>query len=93
MKTKVHAMIKGRVQGVWYRQSTLEQAQQLGLAGWVRNRADGSVEAIFEGDKEAVEQMVDWCRQGPPLAVVESIDADHCEPEGLAPPFQVRPTE
>jgi acylphosphatase len=87
---RVHAKIIGRVQGVWYRQSTLEQAQRLGLAGWVRNSFDGSVEAIFEGEKEVVQQMIEWCRQGPPLAIVEEVVTATSEPEGLKPPFQVR---
>jgi acylphosphatase len=92
MKVRVQARITGRVQGVWYRQSTLEQAQRLGLAGWVRNRADSSVEELFEGEQEAVGKMLDWCRQGPPLAVVDNIDTALSEPEDLAPPFQVRPS-
>lgn len=73
MKT-VRAIIKGRVQGVWFRAWTQGQANRLGVVGWVRNRTDGSVEAVFSGSKENVDAMVERCRKGPPLARVDSID-------------------
>ncbi len=76
----VRARIAGRVQGVWYRAWTREEARDLGLDGWVRNRRDGSVEAVFAGAARDVEAMLDLCRSGPPLArvadvAVEDIDA------------------
>ncbi|PIA29171.1 hypothetical protein AQUCO_06200036v1 [Aquilegia coerulea] len=66
----VRVMIKGRVQGVFYRNWTVENAIGLGLKGWVRNRRDGSVEALFSGDPKAVDEMEQRCRRGPPEAVV-----------------------
>lgn len=63
-------MIKGRVQGVFYRNWTIENATQLGLKGWVRNRKDGSVEALFSGSVDAVQEMEQRCRRGPPDALV-----------------------
>ncbi len=73
--TKVRAVltIAGRVQGVFYRQSTKNTADQLGLTGWVKNCREGSVEAIFEGDQEIVEAAIEWCWQGPPSAQVVDI--------------------
>lgn len=68
-------VVSGRVQNVWYRDSCRTEAQARGVAGWVRNRADGTVEAVFEGEPDAVQQMVDWCRIGPPRARVTAVDA------------------
>ena len=73
MNTRVHLRIEGRVQGVFFRQSTLETARGLDLNGWVRNCADGSVEALFEGEQSQVLKAVDWCRQGPPAAIVTQL--------------------
>jgi acylphosphatase len=86
---RVRATITGRVQGVWFRQSTADEANRLGLAGWVRNNADGSVEAVFEGAPEKVDKMLDWCRVGPPLARVTEVSGREETPEGLEPPFKV----
>ena len=72
--TRAYVLVAGRVQGVSYREATKTEATKLGLAGMVRNIPDGRVEAIFEGDKPAVEQMVEWCRHGPPSARVEQCD-------------------
>lgn len=69
----VHVMIKGRVQGVWFRGWTIEQARHRQLAGWVRNRADGSVEAVFSGPSGEVDAMVAACRHGPPGAYVDEV--------------------
>jgi acylphosphatase len=74
--TTLHVLIEGRVQGVWYRGWTVEQAQALGLEGWVRNLSDGRVEALFSGPAAAVETMVRACRQGPPSAQVKTIQAE-----------------
>jgi acylphosphatase len=77
--TTIRVQITGRVQGVWYRGWTVDHARRLGLSGWVRNRRDGSVEAVFSGSEPAVRAMIELCRQGPPAArvgaVVEAIEA------------------
>lgn len=74
MKSRVHIFVSGKVQGVFFRSSTKYMAEKLCLSGWVRNLADGRVEAVFEGDKEAVEKMVEWCRKGPEYAGVTGIE-------------------
>jgi acylphosphatase len=78
----VHAVITGRVQGVWFRAWTVEQAGRLGLAGWVRNRLDGAVEAVFSGPRPKVEEMLAACRRGPPAARVENVAVEPCDPPG-----------
>jgi acylphosphatase len=65
--------VQGRVQGVFFRDSCAREARPRGLSGFVRNRSDGAVEAVFEGDADAVEHMVAWCRHGPPRAVVTAV--------------------
>jgi acylphosphatase len=82
-------VVRGIVQGVYFRDSLREAARRLPVAGWVRNRSDGSVEAVFEGPLAAVERLVEWCRTGPPRAQVDEIDVEWSEPEGLAG-FRVR---
>ena len=69
-----HLIISGRVQGVGYRDSMRAQALRLGLSGWVRNRSDGSVEAMIQGPSEAQQAMLEWVRRGPPLARVENVN-------------------
>lgn len=71
---RMHVLISGRVQGVFFRAETLRAALSLSLAGWVRNREDGRVEALFEGEGESVDRMLAWCRQGPPRARVDRVD-------------------
>ncbi len=71
----IHVVIEGRVQGVWFRGWTRQQALALGLGGWVANRRDGSVEAEFEGPAVAVDDMITQCRQGPPHASVISVES------------------
>ncbi len=71
--------IHGRVQGVSFRDYTQQQATSLGLTGWVRNRADGSVEAIATGPAETLEQFQQWLHSGSPLAIVDRVDTDYCE--------------
>ena len=89
---RAHVYISGRVQGVFFRQSALEQARRLGLGGWVRNRLDGRVEAVFEGEPAALDAMVKWCHEGPPHAYVDSVLSDDSEtPEGLTG-FEARST-
>ena len=65
-ETLIRVVIRGRVQGVWYRGWTADRAEELGLSGWVRNRRDGSVEALFAGEETVVRQMIEDCRGGPP---------------------------
>jgi acylphosphatase len=74
----------GRVQGVFFRDTTRRAAETRGVAGWVRNREDGAVEAVFEGDPEAVESMVRLAREGPGRASVDHLDVSEEEPEGLS---------
>ena len=83
--------IHGRVQGVYYRASMVAEATRLGLHGWVRNRADGSVEALAHRPAPAVQALVDWARRGPPQALVERVDVADAEPQTL-PPFEQRAT-
>lgn len=75
--------VHGRVQGVWFRDGTARLARAEGVAGWVRNRADGSVEAVLEGSSGAVEAVIDYCGSGPPSATVERVEVTDEEPEGL----------
>jgi acylphosphatase len=79
----------GRVQGVFFRDSTRERAESAGVTGWIANRPDGSVEAVFEGDGDAVERMLDWMREGPRGASVERAEVSDEEPEGPSG-FEVR---
>ena len=72
-ETALHVIISGRVQGVWFRGWTKQQASSLGLTGWVRNRRDGTVEAIFQGDAADIDAMLNACWQGPPAASVADI--------------------
>jgi acylphosphatase len=81
--TRRRVVVRGLVQGVWFRDSTLRLAERHQVAGWVRNRADGTVEAVFEGEPGAVERLVDFCRVGPPDARVTAIEETEEEPEGL----------
>jgi acylphosphatase len=74
----VRVSIQGRVQGVWYRGWTVQQAQRRGLDGWVRNRRDGSVEAVFSGEDAQVDDMVTACWEGPPAARVNTVRSEPC---------------
>ena len=71
-----HLLIKGKVQGVFYRATAREVAEKLGLTGWVKNTTEGHVEALISGDEGAVRQFIEWCWQGPPRAVVTAVDVD-----------------
>ncbi len=72
-RARVHVIISGRVQGVFFRMETKQAADQLGVFGWVRNQQDGTVEAVFEADRDQVDAIVDWCRKGPPRADVADV--------------------
>jgi acylphosphatase len=80
---------RGRVQGVFFRDATQREAESAAVAGWVRNRSDGAVEAVFEGDEPAVERMLEFARGGPGHAAVEDLEVIDEEPEGLSG-FDVR---
>ena len=81
---RARVVIRGRVQGVFFRAETHNRASSLGLGGWVRNNPDGTVEAAFEGERERVESMVEWCRSGPSHADVDDLDVAWEEPRGEA---------
>jgi acylphosphatase len=72
-KVSAHAIISGRVQGVFFRAETQRVAERFGVVGWVRNRPDGTVEAVFEGEQKAVDAVLVWCKEGPNLAVVDKV--------------------
>jgi len=88
-RTRAHVFVSGRVQGVFYRANTREQARERGVDGWVRNLDDGRVEAVFEGPPDAVEAMVEWCHEGSSRASVEDVDVEYGDPEGVEG-FEVR---
>ena len=90
MAVRAHLVIRGRVQGVWYRGSMENEAERLGVAGWVRNRPDGAVEAEVEGEREAVEALIAWARHGPPAARVTDVEVRWTEPRGERGRFVVR---
>ena len=85
-----HLFIEGRVQGVFFRARTRDQARRLGVRGWVRNLPDGRVEVLACGPREAVEALVDWCHVGPPHAVVTRVEVQDAQPEPGLRGFQVR---
>jgi len=72
-KVRAHVIIEGRVQGVFFRYHTQDKAYQIGVKGWVKNRRDGRVEALFEGDKDRVDQIIQWCHRGPSEARVMKV--------------------
>ncbi len=90
MQARAHLIIKGIVQGVFYRAFTRDIATQLGLKGWARNLPNGNVEALFEGDKEEVEQAIRQCSMGPPGSRVDGIDVEWKDYQGDLKDFQVR---
>ena len=87
--SRARVTVSGHVHGVGFRYAVLARARSLQVGGWVRNREDGTVEAVFEGDEERVESMVDWCRRGPGGAVVEDVSVEWEDPVGEAE-FDVR---
>ncbi|WP_138500255.1 acylphosphatase [Nostoc sp. PA-18-2419] len=80
---RAHVFISGQVQGVGFRYATIDTATQLGLTGWVRNLPESRVEAVFEGARQVVDEMVRWCHSGPPAAVVKEVLVEYEEPENL----------
>ncbi len=89
---RVTLRIRGKVQGVFFRESTRIEATRLGLTGWVRNRADGSVEAVAEGAAAALEEFIRWCHRGPPAARVTDVQHARAEATGEFRSFTVEPT-
>lgn len=87
---RVQMTISGKVQGVFYRASTLETAQKEGLSGWVKNMDDGSVIAEFQGDEGQIARIIEWCWQGPPMAQVDMVSVAHKKPQTDQQGFHVR---
>ena len=81
-RTRAHVYVSGRVQGVFFRATTRDTAREHGVDGWVKNLADGRVEAVFEGPESAVEAMVEFCHEGSPQARVDDVDVEYGDPEG-----------
>jgi len=86
---RLQAWVSGRVQGVWFRASTREEALRLGLSGWVRNLPDGRVEWLAEGERAALEQLLAWSAQGPPHARVDSVESRWSAAEGGLGRFEI----
>lgn len=89
-KRQARVWISGRVQGVFFRAYTRDQAVRQGLTGWVRNMRDGRVEALFQGDAEALEKMLAWCREGSPLSRVDRVEVRDEPPTSALDNFEVR---
>jgi acylphosphatase len=87
---RARILVSGFVQGVAFRQSTVDEARRLGVHGWVRNVADGRVEAEAEGDRASVEALVRWCHRGPPAAEVDDVQVSWIAPHGDRLPFAIR---
>ncbi|HHE76515.1 MAG TPA: acylphosphatase [Candidatus Parcubacteria bacterium] len=85
-----HIFLSGRVQGVFFRENTKNKAKELGIFGWIRNLADGRVEAVFEGKREDVGQIIEWVKKGPPLAKVEKIEVLEQEYQGEFKNFEIK---
>jgi acylphosphatase len=90
MKVRAHVLVNGRVQGVFFRSETEDEANRRNVAGWVRNTSDGRVEAVFEGEKEDVEKVIAFCRRGPPGARVTKVDVHWEDPIGEFRDFKIR---
>ncbi len=90
MKSRAHVFVTGRVQGVFFRATTRDKASDLGLFGWVRNMRDGGVEAVFEGERTVIDEMVDWCWKGPSYSNVDNVKVQWEEYTGEFMSFEVR---
>ncbi|HID16812.1 TPA: acylphosphatase [Candidatus Bathyarchaeota archaeon] len=90
VKARAHVFVSGRVQGVFFRWETREQALKRNVKGWVRNLPDGRVEAVFEGEKGDVKRMVEFCRRGPPGAKVSNVEVEWEEYKGEHEDFEIR---
>lgn len=89
-KGRVHLVIRGRVQGVFFRASARDMAESLGLKGWVRNLSDGNVEALFEGPKDMLFKAVQWCLKGPKGSIVTEVSQDWSEYKGDFNSFEIK---
>lgn len=89
-KTRAHVFVEGEVQGVFFRANTRKQARRRGVEGWVRNLDDGRVEAVLEGERGRVKEVVDWMRKGPWAAEVKNLEASFKEPEEEFERFEIR---
>ncbi len=89
-QARVHLLISGRVQGVYYRAHTRDEAKQRGLTGWVKNLTDGRVEAVVEGNVEDIQSLISWCRQGPPRAAVTDVAVEKETHQGEFSDFTIR---
>jgi acylphosphatase len=89
MKVRARVIVSGRVQGVYYRAYAVDKARVLAITGWIRNMRGGSVEAVFEGEENAVREMVDWCSEGSPSSRVERVEVEWEEPSGEFAGFSV----
>lgn len=87
---RVHLLIRGRVQGVFFRANTQKEATRLGLQGWVRNTPDGGVEVIAQGKDETLREFILWCRKGPPSALVQDVDTAWEQVSVLPQGFYIR---
>lgn len=87
---RAHVFVSGKVQGVNYRATTRDEAQERGVTGWVKNLDDGRVEAVFEGERDAVEAMVEFCHDGSPAAEVEDVEVERGEATGGFDGFSIR---
>lgn len=90
---RAHVMVSGRVQGVYFRSYAADEARALGITGWVRNVAGGRVEAVFEGEEDAVRKMVEWCRTGSPSSRVDNVEVSCGEATGEFASFSVAYTD
>jgi acylphosphatase len=88
-KVRAHAVISGRVQGVFFRMETKRAADGLGVFGWVRNKRDGTVEAVFEGPEKSAMSVLEWCKEGPPIAKVTNVDVTWEDYKGEFSSFDV----
>jgi acylphosphatase len=90
MTKRIHVFIKGTVQGVYYRYNTLKKAEEYHLTGWVRNKADGSVEMVCEGTEENINKIVRWCKKGPEGAHIREVETDWEQYTGEFNVFEIR---
>ena len=89
-KVRAHVVVSGRVQGVFFRAEAQEKAKELGVFGWVKNLSEGRVEAVFEGERDKVEQMVKWAKSGPPGAIVNDLNVVWEEYQAEFSNFEIR---
>ena len=87
---RAHVIVSGLVQGVFFRANTRDRARNLGLKGWVKNRSDGKVEALFEGEEGAVKSIIEFCKQGPQSAIVEKVEVQWEKYEGEYKDFTIQ---